>query len=127
MEPNRARKIVRDKIPALLDAATRQKNPTFYSLDEINPAEQLKLIVEKLEEEVEEVCYLFRKGGRIVIGKLLEEIADVTAVLDLIRKRMNLTVDDVNKAAVKKLDRNGGFTVPVVMEYDEIQDFEEKI
>ncbi len=87
-------KLVRDKIPEIIEAAG--KTPVTRVLSE---EEYLIELERKLDEEVAEYK----------ADKSIEEIADVLEVLEAICDYYGYSVDEVLKAKHQKRDERGGF------------------
>lgn len=94
-------KLIRDKIPEMLD---EKKIPyKIHSADDTEYWEKLK---EKLVEEVAE----FNKDENI------EELADVMEVLDAIIAFRQYSQMDIQKAKIEKAEKRGAFTKKIILE-----------
>lgn len=70
----------------------------------------------KLIEEAEEVMQAETSEG------LLEELADVQDIIDVLIKHMDFTKEDVSKAQAKKFEKRGGFERRIFAEVINLKD-----
>ena len=91
-------KLVRDRIPEIIESAGGQ--PTTRMLE---PAERLPALLLKLQEESDE---LRAAASRAQQG---EELADVLEVLTAIASELDQPWDEIESAAAEKRAERGGF------------------
>ena len=94
-------KLVRDKIPAVIEADGKKCNIHIAEKEEY-----AKLLEEKLKEEVNE--YLEAKN--------LEELADIMEVLFGLANMQGYSEEELMKKRQDKLDERGGFKEGIVLE-----------
>lgn len=94
-------KLVRDKIPEIIKSSG--KKPATRIADE---QEYLKLLLNKLQEEVEE----FRES----LSK--EELADVYEVIDAIISNLNWDHNEIKQIQKEKREKRGGFSKKIILE-----------
>lgn len=94
-------KLVRDKIPEIIEAAG--KTCTTHTL---NDEEYIKALETKLNEEVAEYQE----------DKNLEEMADVLEVLQAICVARGYTLEQLEEMRAKKAEERGGFEKKVFLE-----------
>jgi predicted house-cleaning noncanonical NTP pyrophosphatase (MazG superfamily) len=97
-------KLVRDKIPDMIEKSGRKAK--YYVLSE---EEYLAALDKKLFEEVNEYQ----------ADKSLEEMADVLEVLYTICKARGYSVEELEGKRVEKLIHRGGFDKKLFLEYAE--------
>lgn len=97
-------KLVRDKIPEIIEASG--KSCVMHILSD---EEYIEALETKLNEEVEE--YL--------VDKNLEEMADVLEVLQAICVARGYTLEELEAMRAKKADERGGFSEKIFLEYVE--------
>jgi len=97
-------KLVRDKIPDIIENSGRKAK--YHILSE---AEYLAALDKKLFEEVNEYQ----------ADKSLEEMADVLEVLYAICKARGYSVEELENKRVEKLIQRGGFDKKIFLEYSE--------
>ena len=97
-------KLVRDKIPEIIQNAGKTCTTHTMSDDEYIASLDMKL-----QEEVAE--YLQDKN--------LEELADVVEVLRAICIARGYTLEELEKMRAKKVDERGGFEKRIYLEYVE--------
>lgn len=97
-------KLVRDKIPDIIENSGRKAK--YHILSE---AEYLTALDEKLFEEVNEYQ----------ADKSLEEMADVLEVLYAICKARGYSIEELEEKRVEKLIHRGGFHKKLFLEYCE--------
>ena len=90
-------KLVRDKIPALIQA--RGGSAVSHVLDDVGFSHALR---EKLIEEANE-------AAEADDGELLEELADVYEVLSALAAKLGLEMTNVQEAAAAKAQERGTF------------------
>ncbi|SHJ74056.1 Predicted house-cleaning noncanonical NTP pyrophosphatase, all-alpha NTP-PPase (MazG) superfamily [Clostridium amylolyticum] len=93
-------KLVRDKIPEIIKEAGKTCNIRYA-----DEKEQLKLLEEKLQEEVSEY----------IEAKNLEELADIMEVLFGLAKNLGFCEEDLLKCREDKRSKRGGFEEGVVL------------
>ncbi len=102
-------KLVRDKIPELLQKAGAE--PDFRVLNQ----EEYKLeLNKKLKEECQEVIEAPDKIS------LTEELADLTEVILSLAKNSNITLEEIEKTRIKKKENRGGFDAKLFLESTEV-------
>jgi len=99
------RKLVRDKIPEILE----KKGRRFRIVEEIRDKERLRaLLLEKLKEEVEE----------FIRNPCPEEAADIVEVIETVLRLEGYSLNDVlSRKEVKRIER-GGFERGIVIELE---------
>ncbi|WP_096199745.1 nucleoside triphosphate pyrophosphohydrolase [Bacillus sp. FJAT-45350] len=97
-------KLVRDKIPTLLDTIGKK-----YNVTELNEAEYKTELKTKLGEEVEE--FLTAKDD----GQAVEELADILELIHALANVHGATIEDVEKARKIKAGERGGFQKKVFL------------
>jgi len=102
--PQEFHKLVRDKIPVLIENHEEQAIVTKVSSDEL-----LLLLKEKAIEEALEL-YWSKSNDAVV-----EEMADLLEVIMGACKAYGLDFDDIRKIAKRKRDKRGGFESGVVL------------
>lgn len=93
-------KLVRDKIPAIIEEDWKICEVEIVSKEEIK-----KLLEDKLKEEVNE--YLEDKN--------LEELADIMEVLFGLAHNLGYSEEDLIKKRNEKLDERGGFKENIIL------------
>jgi predicted house-cleaning noncanonical NTP pyrophosphatase (MazG superfamily) len=96
-------KLIRDKIPDIM--AAKWQTATTYVADD---SEYLARLVEKLQEEVTEAW----AADEI---HLPEELADIIEVINAICVARGLSLDEVEKIRIKKLEERGGFEKKLIL------------
>ena len=91
-------KLVRDKIPDMLD-----KKGISYEKRIASDEEYKAELIKKLEEEVKE----------FIEAESVEELADVMEVVEALKNLPNYI--DVEKVRVEKLEDRGGFTQKIIL------------
>ena len=99
------KKLVRDRIPEIIKKDGRIPKTRVLTLEEYQ-----KELFLKLKEEVEE---LIRAENH---GALIEELADVSEVLDAIGKATAISKAAVADAKQKKREDRGGFEKRIYLE-----------
>jgi predicted house-cleaning noncanonical NTP pyrophosphatase (MazG superfamily) len=94
-------KLVRDKIPAIIEA--RGERAVWHVASE---EEYHRLLREKLGEEVRELLEAMN----------IEECADVCEVIEAIATQSGKTFADVLRAKAEKTEKRGGFTGRIVLD-----------
>lgn len=97
-------KLVRDSIPARLDAAGVRYEARTASPDEIRP-----LLLAKLQEEVGELLGATSDAG------VLDEIADISEVLVALASSYGADEDDTRARRRAKREARGGFERGIVL------------
>jgi len=98
---NKKAKLVRDNIPEIV----KQKGGTPVS-HLATEDEYLKMLLEKLQEEVDE----FKAEQNI------EELADILEVIDALIVAHNFNKTEIEQVKNKKLAERGGFTKKIILE-----------
>ncbi|MBI2530148.1 MAG: nucleoside triphosphate pyrophosphohydrolase [Candidatus Diapherotrites archaeon] len=94
-------KLVRDKIPEIMDA--KGKKPIIHTAS----ADEFKRnLIEKLNEEVLEIKKELNA----------EELADLLEVIYSLGKLIWLTPQDLEKIRIKKAEENGDFSKKIILE-----------
>ena len=96
-------KLVRDKIPEIIDSEPGRKSK--YRI--LNDKEYLFELNKKVIEEANE----------FVEGDSIEELGDLMEVINAIMKLKKYKIEDVYKIMKKKADRKGVFNNKVFLEY----------
>lgn len=91
-------KLVRDKIPELLD-----KNGGETETKILDDEEYIKCLYEKLKEECAEVI------GATSRGDLIEELADLSEVILSLTKAKNIDMEEIESTRIEKREKRGGF------------------
>lgn len=97
-------KLVRDKIPEIIEADGKECKTRFLSNEEYIAA-----LEEKLNEEVAEYQ----------TDKNLEEMADVLEVLQAICMARGYSLAELEAVRAKKVEKRGGFKEKILLEYVE--------
>ena len=94
----RLEKLVRDKIPELMDAPD-----SVLEIQTLDRKAHILALKEKLKEEAQEVfCATTRE-------ELIEEIADVSEVLDALILKLNIKKSEIDDIKRLKSFKKGGF------------------
>lgn len=88
-------KLVRDKIPKIIENANKK-----YVIETVDKDTNDELLDKKLQEEVNE--YLESKE--------IEELADIMEVIHGILNNRNITVEELEDIRLKKKEERGGFS-----------------
>ncbi|WMJ79337.1 nucleoside triphosphate pyrophosphohydrolase [Clostridium sp. MB40-C1] len=94
-------KLVRDKIPEIIDNSGKQ-----FDIHIADKCETLKLLEAKLDEEVLE----FHKD------KNLEELADIMEVVFALAKNLGFSEEELLNKRLSKKEERGGFDENIVLE-----------
>lgn len=94
-------KLVRDKIPQIIEAAEKK-----FDIRKADKEEHYKLLEAKLQEEVKE----------FLEDKNLEELADVMEVLFGLAENLGYSEEDLVKKRMEKKEERGGFKEGIVLE-----------
>lgn len=97
-------KLVRDKIPEIIEADGKECKTRILSNDEYIAALEAKLNEEVAEYQVD---------------KNLEEMADVLEVLQAICTARGYSMDELEAMRAKKAEKRGGFRERIFLEYVE--------
>lgn len=107
-------KLVRDKIPEMLDEETRKKNPSFQKLSDLDARTQQELWLAKLQEELDELKEAFQSGDK---NKIVEECADFQqAFFDMVNWS-NVSHLEIGWAITLKNAERGSFSNGTVMRW----------
>ena len=87
-------KLVRDKIPEIIEASGKR-----FKIEILNDEEYIKAIDQKFDEELCE----YRKDQN------LEELADLLEVIYAATKARGYSIEDLEKLRATKHDERGGF------------------
>ena len=93
-------KLVRDKIPEILEA----KGSTIKT-DVCDDQEYLKRLREKLQEEVTE----------FLEDDTVEELADVLEVVYALAKAKHISKEDLEKVRIQKAEKRGAFDKKIIL------------
>ena len=97
-------KLVRDKIPEIIEADGKECKTSILSNDEYIAALEAKLNEEVAEYQAD---------------KNLEEMADVLEVLQAICIARGYSLEELEALRAKKADERGGFAAKIFLEYVE--------
>ena len=95
-------KLVRDKIPEIIEADGKKCKTRILSNDEYIAALEMKLNEEVAEYQAD---------------KNLEEMADILEVLQAICLEKGYSLDELEAMRAKKADERGGFKEKIFLEY----------
>lgn len=109
MERKVFNKLVRDKIPEMLD-----KNGGETETKILNEEEYIKCLYEKLGEECEEVIEANSRES------LIEELADLYEVTLNLIKVKNISLEEIESTRIKKREKRGGFDSKVFLKSSNI-------
>ncbi len=98
-------KLVRDKIPELMEQ--NSEGPVFHTLSE---EEYSHSLYEKLREECNELISAKSKQEK------LEELADISEVINAIQELEGITTEEINEMALSKRLKKGGFEKRIFLE-----------
>ena len=104
MPETRHRKLVRDRVPALIRSRGEDTRTTVLAPSEFTPALLDKLVEESVELRMAPAT------------ERLEELADVWEVLTTVVQDLGFTLDEVEQAATFKRIVRGGFSERVWLE-----------
>ncbi|GAB3084028.1 nucleoside triphosphate pyrophosphohydrolase [Pedococcus soli] len=104
MHEKRHRKLVRDRVPAIIRSKGEEAQTTVLAPAEFTPA-----LLDKLVEESVELRMAPTRGQ-------LDELADVWEVLTTVVTELGFTLDEVEQAASFKRIVRGGFSERVWLE-----------
>jgi predicted house-cleaning noncanonical NTP pyrophosphatase (MazG superfamily) len=111
----RVYKLVRDKIPHMLDEETRARNPVFHKLEKFTPDFREQILVGKLQEELEELREAYASQD---MEKVAEECADLYEVLHTMTQYLKIPPGYVSGIRSVKNHKRGDFSSHLVMEWD---------
>jgi predicted house-cleaning noncanonical NTP pyrophosphatase (MazG superfamily) len=94
MKTTTCNKLVRDKIPEIIEDSGKECVCEILSDDQY-----IKMLNEKLQEEVNEY---FESGS-------VEELADIGEVMHAILAYKNVSIEEFQKVRIEKLEARGGF------------------
>lgn len=120
-------KLVRDRIPNILIGhglsfkAHKCNDPDFIKELSSKLEEEAKEVAEKVHwyDHITEVEPTSKKEDEAYISSITEEMADVLEVFINLAKALNITTDDIEKAADKKRKERGGFEDRIFLEWSE--------
>lgn len=98
-------KLVRDNIPSIIEKDNKKCN--YHIAEE---KEQLKYLISKLFEETLELAEAKTRE------EVLEEIADIEDVLEMIALKHNLNETDIYTKRLNKCNKNGWFKKFIILE-----------
>lgn len=98
-------KLVRDKIPEIVEGRTGKKVKTRIMGDE----EYRRYLLKKVEEEAHELANAEDKEH------ITEELADIMELIDTILETHGLTLEEVRKFQKSKAEVRGGFKGKILM------------
>ena len=107
----RINKLVRDKIPEIIEESG--KKAVIYIADD---KEYLEKLYDKLIEEIEE----FKENPSP------EELADILEVCDAIRKYFNIDANEVEYIKKEKFEERGGFYKRIILKEVIVREDDEK-
>lgn len=109
MERKVFNKLVRDKIPEMLD-----KNGGQTETKILNQEEYIKCLYEKLGEECEEVISAPSRKD------LVEELADLYEVVLSLIKVKNISMEEIETTRIQKREKRGGFDSKIFLKSSNI-------
>lgn len=98
-------KLVRDKIPEIIESETGQKAKTRIMEDE----EYKKFLLKKIEEETQELANAKDREH------IAEELADIMELIDTILKVNKLDLQEVRNIQKSKSEIRGGFKRKILL------------
>lgn len=104
MERKYFNKLVRDKIPDILD-----KNGGDTEIEILNDENYIKHIYKKLKEECEEVVTANSQEN------LIEELADLEEVISSIAKLHQINRNEIETVRIAKKEKRGGFENKILL------------
>lgn len=96
-------KLVRDKIPSLIEILSNTK-AVYTTIDDDQV--YINELIFKLKEEVDELTTAIREADK---DKIMEEIADIMTVIDTIGEIYNISPWDLLELKTDKYAAKGGF------------------
>ena len=93
-------KLVRDKIPQIIEADGKQ-----YDIKQVDKEETIKYLITKFDEEISE----FKEDHSI------EELADILEIIHGIAHHMEFDLVELEKVRAEKAEKRGGFIDGVVL------------
>jgi predicted house-cleaning noncanonical NTP pyrophosphatase (MazG superfamily) len=106
-------KLVRDKIPQIIEQHEIGVKPLTRILDDKEYGERL---IEKIHEEAEELSLAIKEKTNSV-----EELADVLEVVNAIADYIGSSIGEVEIERLKKLVERGGFKGRIMLEGKQIK------
>lgn len=100
-------KLVRDKIPELIEQLERVKAVTRTLSDK----EYGEKLIDKIYEEAEELSLAIKEKTNTV-----EELADILEVVNAIADFIGSSINEVEKKRLEKLKERGGFEKRIMLE-----------
>ncbi|MCE2951517.1 MAG: phosphoribosyl-ATP pyrophosphohydrolase [Alphaproteobacteria bacterium] len=104
-------KLVRDRIPDIADAKGHKVRARV-----LDPQDLSRALLQKLQEELDELCLETTREGRV------KELADVREVLDALEKSWGIEEGAVEAAQRQKAQTHGAFAKGVYLETFEVSD-----
>lgn len=98
-------KLVRDKIPAVIE-----KTGNTFETEILLENEYLKKLNEKLNEEIEEFTNASEE-------EIAGEIADVIEVLYTLAETKGISIEEIEKVRLEKLEKRGGFKERILLKH----------
>ncbi len=111
MERKVFNKLVRDKIPELLD-----KNGGETETEILSEEKYIKCLYEKLGEECKEVIETKSRED------LIEELADLYEVILSLIKVKNISMEEIETTRIQKREKRGGFDSKIFLKSSNIVD-----
>lgn len=93
-------KLVRDKIPEIIEKSGKQ-----FEIEILSDEKYLEMIDKKLDEELAE----YHKDQNI------EELADLLEVIYAATKARGYSIEDLEKVRVEKTEKRGGFDKKILL------------
>ncbi len=88
-------KLVRDNIPDIIESSNKK-----CEIEIVDGEELIKLLNEKLQEEVDEY----------IVSNDIEELADIMEVIHSILHNKGVTIEELETIRLKKKEERGGFS-----------------
>ncbi len=106
-------KLVRDKMPQIYQADLEQGLISDYQIATLSTAEIIKLLPDKLQEELDEVIAALKTGDR---DNLQTELADLLEVIAAVAFHFDLDLSTIEEVQTAKGQKRGGFREGVFLE-----------
>ena len=107
-------KLIRDNVPERIELSGGE-----YEVRTLSPEEFKTALYQKLQEEAQEVITASAGSSRTA---LLDELADLEAVLTEIRSLEQVSDEEMRSALVRNLERKGGFSKRLYLEWSSRKD-----